>query len=342
MNAASRIALRIAAIGVAGMLIAPVATASAATGPALPEAQSIGEAAGSAVPMEPMISTLGEWAAALLRQAKWPVTGSNVCALSGWAIAEGGHFTARGARFNPLNTTQGAPDSTIFNSVGVRNYPDWSVGLSATLTTLNLPAYTAIRFALATGNNALAVLAAVDASPWGTKSKNPASWLSGACQALGAEFDAARSRTQSTIDDASHAVGTAQMHLDASVAAQARLEKNYQQMAGDIAAAQQHLNGFARTLYIGGVEPSLASEVEGITSGDPIAYDQVQQYAGYAGSRDAIELQLSIDLLAEVGANRDKATAAVASARSALADRQQELLRAQQRLLELEQKAFTV
>lgn len=268
------------------------------------------------------------------------MTGENVCALTGWALAEGGHFTPGGARFNPLNTSQPAPGSTIFNSVGVRNYPDWSVGLSATITTLNLGYYTAIRAALTAGTNPVGMLVAVDASPWGTKSKNPASWLKGECQSLAAEFNARRAPIQARIDDANQAITQAQAKHDSVLAEQVRLGTLHQQMAGEIAAAQQHLDRFAYDLYIAGLDPSIATEVETVTSVDPIAHLQAQLSVDRAGDNGATAIQRALDLLAEVGASQQAATAAVAASNSALGHRQQVLIRAEQQMTALEQQAF--
>ena len=55
-----------------------------------------------------------------------------------WRQAESGD-----AKFNPFNTTKSmkVPGVTNYNSVGVKNYPDMSTGIMATVKTLKLPYY---------------------------------------------------------------------------------------------------------------------------------------------------------------------------------------------------------
>ncbi|HEY1634466.1 MAG TPA: peptidoglycan-binding protein [Acidimicrobiales bacterium] len=69
---------------------------------------------------------------------------------------------------NPLNTTEPAAGATIWNSIGVRTYPDWTTAIRATTLTLKNGQYRGILAALKAGNNALAVAHAVGVSPWGT------------------------------------------------------------------------------------------------------------------------------------------------------------------------------
>jgi murein DD-endopeptidase MepM/ murein hydrolase activator NlpD len=78
-------------------------------------------------------------------------------------VAEGGFV-----HLNPLNTTQPAAGATIWNSIGVRTYPDWTTAIRATTQTLKNGQYRGILAALKAGDNALAVARAVGASPWGT------------------------------------------------------------------------------------------------------------------------------------------------------------------------------
>lgn len=76
-----------------------------------------------------------EWAKGFLRFAGWPVTKHNLWALVAWEAAEGGPQHVQ-ARFNPLNTTKRKSGSTLFNAVGVQNYPTLEQGYDATLSTL--------------------------------------------------------------------------------------------------------------------------------------------------------------------------------------------------------------
>jgi peptidoglycan hydrolase CwlO-like protein len=107
------------------------------------------------------------WARALLVAMRFPVTADNVAAITAWEMAEGGHWYNT-AYYNPLNTTQGMPGATVFNSVGVKAYTSWKQGLEATMITLKNGYYGGILDALRRGNDASAVAAAVGASPWGT------------------------------------------------------------------------------------------------------------------------------------------------------------------------------
>lgn len=92
-----------------------------------------------------------------------PVTPENVRAIQAWARAEGGT-----SHNNPLNTTQGAPGATDFNSVGVKTYTSYEQGVQATIQTLLNGNYANIIAALKAGNNAMSVANAIAASPWGT------------------------------------------------------------------------------------------------------------------------------------------------------------------------------
>lgn len=89
----------------------------------------------------------------------------------GWTAAESGTEPCdgmAGARYNPLNTTEPATGATDFNSVGVKNYPSWTVGVAATIATLRLNYYTDIRHQLATATTTKQIADAIAASPWGT------------------------------------------------------------------------------------------------------------------------------------------------------------------------------
>lgn len=73
-----------------------------------------------------------DWAAALLEAiGNDTPTAATVGFLEAWARAENTQ-----AAFNPLATTQGADGATDFNSVGVKNYPDYETGVRATVETL--------------------------------------------------------------------------------------------------------------------------------------------------------------------------------------------------------------
>lgn len=125
------------------------------------------------------------WAAALLQALGDGVTDANMQAIVGWETAEGGNWH-NAARFNPLNTTQGAAGSTNPGfSAGVQAYTSWAEGLQATVQTLNNGSYNGILTALKAGNNAQAVAAAIGASPWGTSASGASSAIAAAPSNLG-------------------------------------------------------------------------------------------------------------------------------------------------------------
>ncbi len=99
----------------------------------------------------------------LLTRMGFPRSDENIRAISAWVRAEGTK-----AQFNPLATTRRAPNTTDFNSVGVKNYPSYEAGLDATVATLRNGRYANILAALAQGTDAMAVGRAVQQSPWGT------------------------------------------------------------------------------------------------------------------------------------------------------------------------------
>jgi hypothetical protein len=72
----------------------------------------------------------------VLYQIGAPVTENNLSILNFWARHEGGK-----AAFNPLNTTKTAPNTTNYNSAGVKNYASQEDGIHATAVTLKLAYY---------------------------------------------------------------------------------------------------------------------------------------------------------------------------------------------------------
>lgn len=94
----------------------------------------------------PASGSRSSWARAELRTLGFPRTPANVTSLVAWQAREGG-----GGAFNPLNSTQPAPGATVFNSVGVRNYPDAAEGVKATAVTMRNGNYGDILAALASG-----------------------------------------------------------------------------------------------------------------------------------------------------------------------------------------------
>jgi hypothetical protein len=87
------------------------------------------------------------WARAELRTLGFPRTPADVTSLVAWQAREGG-----GGANNPLNSTEPAPGATIFNSVGVRNYPSAAEGVAATAVTMRNGNYADVLSALASGH----------------------------------------------------------------------------------------------------------------------------------------------------------------------------------------------
>jgi hypothetical protein len=116
--------------------------------------------------------TIDSFAAGVLRTLKLPTTRENMRAMRAWANQEGGHYH-NSARYNIYNTTQPAAGSQTFRSVGqgaadIRIYRNEQQGIQATAQTLANGHYGNILSALRRGNNAAAVIKAVELSPWGT------------------------------------------------------------------------------------------------------------------------------------------------------------------------------
>lgn len=105
----------------------------------------------------------GNFASDILAGIGAPSTPENIRFIEAWMRAEGG-----ASHNNPLNTTQGAPGATDFNSVGVKTYTSYEQGVTATIQTLLNGMYGPIIDALKAGTSAQAAAAALAASPWGT------------------------------------------------------------------------------------------------------------------------------------------------------------------------------
>lgn len=105
-----------------------------------------------------------------------PLTANNMMSLLAWMAGEGTK-----AANNPLATTQGNKDpelyggggeNWLFNSSLVKNYPTFEDGVRATVDTINLPWYSAIRDALVEGTTPDDLEQLVVASSW-TEEKQP-------------------------------------------------------------------------------------------------------------------------------------------------------------------------
>lgn len=310
----------------------PSPSASASPSPSASAQQS------TQTPVE--IDGPAQFAVALLRQGQWPVSGNNVCALMAWEAAEGGHFVNGASRFNPMNTTQSMPGDSIFNSVGVRNYPDWQTGLDATVQTLALGFYDAIRAALTSGEDASSVLSAISASPWGTKFEGSGTSVSSGCLDWASGFDKERSTAVQRVKEADDAIAAAQPKLSAAAKSEKALSSKFAAMQGEIDQAKAQLAVFARSLYITGVEPELMSKVDAVSSGDPVAYELLRSYPGLSATRDSGAITRSLTLLAKVGESKQKASQAVAVAITEIQAAQDRKAKADAELMRIERDSL--
>ncbi len=310
-----------AVVGVSAALVAAPLSASA---------QEVG-----AIP-EPQIDSKERFAVELLHRGGWPLTGSNICAVIGWELAEGGHFIPGSSRFNPLNTSQAMLGDSVFNSHGVRNYPNWNTGLDATVKTLQLSYYDYVRLALMQGDDPVAVLSAVGTSVWGTKFENPAAFISNECMTWAQEYDRRSEAGRAEVARAKAEIAASRERLATAQAEQARLEQRYTKIEGPILDAQRKLQGFARTLYMSGLEPSVLSDIEAFDSGDPMAYTIVASYTNYAATSDAAQIKAAVALLAEVGASRQSASDKVAVAQEEITRNEYAQLAAEKELAQIE------
>ncbi|MGB3041215.1 MAG: hypothetical protein WBB44_10950 [Candidatus Nanopelagicales bacterium] len=321
-----------------GLVAGPLGSAQAVGQPAVDPPPTTGSSTTSNQP-EPEIGTPGEFAVALLNRGNWPVTGDNVCAAIAWERAEGGHFVAGSSRFNPLNTTQSMPGDSIFNSVGVRNYPNWNTGLAATVGTLALPYYDDIRLALASGNDPVGIIDAVGKSVWGTKFADPVAAIDGSCLAWAQGFDRDRNDAKIRVEESTQAVASAQDRVSRAQADQIRTDTAFARRAAEVKGAQAQLGELARSMYIAGIEPEIASNVEAIESGDPIGYAMVTSYSGYAGNRKNKAVNRAVDLLDQMAAARKRAADELQAAKVEVDEQKQKLVKAQQRLATIEAQA---
>lgn len=127
------------------------------------------------------------WAATLLKRLGIQQTPGAVQGLVGWAQAEGGNWN-NDARFNPLNTTQGAKGARPINSVGVKSYGSWDQGLEATVQTLRNGRYGVILKALQAGDPSQ-LASAIGKTPWGTNAALARQTISRAAKVKGVKAD---------------------------------------------------------------------------------------------------------------------------------------------------------
>nr|MDQ6944922.1 hypothetical protein [Actinomycetota bacterium] len=135
-------------------------------------------------PVDPGANPIRQFGGAVLARIAAPVTSANLDAFAAWAAGEG-----TCARFNPLATTQPEPGSTPFNTFGagyhVWNYPSFAVGVQATTTAMTNGLYRPVIAAFQASAGVAAVAAAVERSPWGTRTFGSPSYAGRQCGTAG-------------------------------------------------------------------------------------------------------------------------------------------------------------
>lgn len=117
------------------------------------------------------MTTVGDFASAMLSFGEWPFTVEKQWGLTAWAMAEGDINVPQcsGALWNPWDTTEPAIGATDFNGVGVKNYPSSQSGLDAVYATLHNGRYDNVLAVLNDeGASAYSLAQAIGNSPWGT------------------------------------------------------------------------------------------------------------------------------------------------------------------------------
>lgn len=99
----------------------------------------------------------------LLQELDAPVTSENMKFLLAWRQSEG-----KAGRYNPFNTTHKMPNSTNYNTVGVKNYETIEDGLKATIKTLLNGRYDCIVNGLRNDIGANKIASCSSLHTWGT------------------------------------------------------------------------------------------------------------------------------------------------------------------------------
>lgn len=111
------------------------------------------------------MTTREQWAEGFLGYAGWSLSQEKVIALVAQATREGS-----GAAWNPLDTTEGAPGATDYNTAGVKDYPSAAAGFGATLATFLNGRYPELVANLAdpAGGSAASYATSAELNTWGT------------------------------------------------------------------------------------------------------------------------------------------------------------------------------
>lgn len=114
-------------------------------------------------------SSIPGWIQDLLFGLGSPLTTNNVQKLEAWNACEGNAAGQSGLPINnPFNTTLAGYGGVSVNSAGVKDYPSWQNGATATVYTIRLPAYAAILSNLRSDGTQSDFASAVGGSGWGT------------------------------------------------------------------------------------------------------------------------------------------------------------------------------
>jgi phage protein U len=109
------------------------------------------------------------WETDILQGLKAPTSANNISKLDAWNRCEGNEAGRSGLPINnPFNTTLNYGGGINVNSAGVKAYSSWSIGLQATLITLQSSLYAQIVNNLRQDGPFQAFAGTVGASPWGT------------------------------------------------------------------------------------------------------------------------------------------------------------------------------
>lgn len=117
----------------------------------------------------PNAAAAPSWASDLLAALSAPQSSNNVLKLEGWNACEGNGPGQSGLPINnPFNTTLGGYGGVSVNSAGVKAYPSWQDGLTATVQTLKATRYNGIVSNLQSDGDPSQFASAVGGSGWGT------------------------------------------------------------------------------------------------------------------------------------------------------------------------------
>jgi hypothetical protein len=109
------------------------------------------------------------WIGGILSSLGAPGSANNISKLNAWNACEGNLAGHSGTGINnPFNTTLNYGGGVSVNSAGVKSYPTMTIGIQATVQTLQASRYAAIVSNLKNDGSFSAFAAAVGSSGWGT------------------------------------------------------------------------------------------------------------------------------------------------------------------------------